>query len=253
MINNEILAHGNWLAEEVIVHFNNQQYEPSTEVKQYINEQWRELLQKYPKVFNGPMIRLLTWHDVDHLEMHMGVTDFATYLATRSLEFSNIFPDQERANPQGMNIIPTTSDQKVLVTRRSLSSEQNPGTLNFIGGYMDIPKEDDSRINVRKEVEREIFEELNVETAKVKKVVVQGLGYDPVHCHPELFTVAYLDKSSKEILADWHKAKDAKEANNIMFFDSNELINLSDNDQLPFPTCWSFDVGLKMFRDIILN
>ena len=248
MKNSPILTQGSWSADEVIVRFSNQSYTPSAEVQQYIDQQWQKLVNIYPKMFNGEMLRLLTWKNDDRLEMHMGTTSFAAYLATRPPEFKSLFPNQERANPQGMNIIPVTSDRKILVTRRSLNSEQNPGTLNFIGGYMNTPKEAEASINVRREVEREIFEELGVETTKIQNVVVQGLGYDPVHCHPELFTVAYLAKSSDEILTDWHTAQDAKEANNIMFFSSEELIELSDKGKLPFPTCWSFEIGLQIYR-----
>ena len=63
------------------------------------------------------------------------------------------------------------------------------------------------RIDISLEIKRELSEELNIAPPEFEKALVQGVGYDPIHCHPELFVVAYLQKTSEAISRDWLRAR----------------------------------------------
>lgn len=245
MNGSEILTKGNWNASEVDVHVEGT-FIPSERVQAHVDEMWSKMLEKFPAIFNGPLLRLCSWTVDSALHMEMEKTDFAAYLATREPSFETEFPGELRADPQGMNIVAITSDSKVIITRRSIHSEQNPGTLNFIGGYVDLPTDGSKNINLSDQAKRELEEELYILPEQVSQITVRGLGYDPNHCHPELFIVAQVSVHSDDILANWKRAKDAKEANAVMAMDKEELVARHLEKNLPFPTCWSFEIGMQL-------
>ena len=241
-----IVVQGYWEPSQVVLDVQGS-FVPSDNVRQHIQANWEEKVKKHPKIFNGSMVRIKSFSASSQLILETELTDFAAYLATREPSFSQEFNDQERANPLGMNIIPLTSDKKVIITRRSLTSEHNPGTLNFIGGYIDPDlKDKKSPLSIETQVKRELEEELNILPTQVKKIVIQGIGYDPYVCHYEMFTVAILNKSATEIEADWSRGIDSTEANKVMFISLQELKERAVDNTLPFPPCWSFSIGTKL-------
>ncbi len=244
----DILVKGQWAERDVQIVLSGNSYSPPEVVKKYIQERWLVKLEQYPRMFNGPLVRLEKWEADTMLRITVGLTDFASYMVTREPNFAQLFSGQERANPQGTNVILITSDDKVLVTKRSEKSEQNPGTLNFIGGYINVPAGNVSTISVGDEVRREVLEELNIAPDRHESITVQGIGYDPIHCHPELFIMSKLSKSSQEILSDWNRAQDAHESERVFFVDKKDLIDGRVPDMLGLPTCWSFQTGLMLFK-----
>jgi hypothetical protein len=243
----EILATGIWAASDVKVSIKGN-YSPTQNLQKYINGEWNNLVKKFPQIYNGPMLGLVTWEVRENALMLVAQkTDYASYLATRPPNFSERFLQEQRADPIGMNIVSITLDRKLIVTCRSLESEQNPGTLNFIGGYIDPPSDPKIlKVDVESQAKRELKEELNVDESKVREIIVCGLGYDPFYCHPELFLVAILEKTSREILDEWSLARDAKEAYQVMTIEKETLLAQYHTNSLPYPTCWSFEIGLKL-------
>ncbi|SIR01449.1 hypothetical protein SAMN05880590_110131 [Rhizobium sp. RU35A] len=189
--------------------------------------------------FDGSLLRLDDLRvDQGRLVLQASRTCYSAYVATRHPEFAVAHPDARRADPLGMTALVVTADDHVIVTRRSLTADQNPGALYLIGGYAEPPEVDGS-VDLFQEIAREIAEEIAVTDLVRSASSAIGMGYDPVFCHPELFFVTPSRSSAADILKVARQARDRGEASRILayplaaFFSGRSV--LADA-----PETWSF-------------
>lgn len=199
---------------------------------------WDRFLARHPAAFDGQLLRMAVHRIEDNrLTITAQSTCFSAYVATRHAGFAEENPQAARADPLGLTVVLVTADQHVIVTRRSLTAEQNPGALYLIGGYAE-PAEGEE-IDLFDEAARELAEEVAVTDIDRATAFAIGLGYDPVHCHPELFLLASSRSASAEILHSARHAPDRNEAAELFASPLSHILN--DEDFMPGSArTWSF-------------
>lgn len=246
-MNKEIIIQGERPVDTVLL-INEGEFTPSKDVQSHIAQFWERFKQKYPRAFSGPMLRLHSWMD-DHNKLLLKTqsTDYAAYIGTRDRNFRERYSENDCAKPLGMTVIPVTEEGKIVVTRRSLRLEQNPGSLYFIGGYIESGVDKfGTEVTIWQDIKREVKEELNVEGESIKKGTFLGVAYDPSYFHPEVFVKLHLNKTAKEVLELWLHAQDKEEAEEILVFDQESLLKHYRNNTLPYPLTWSFKTGIEL-------
>ncbi len=199
---------------------------------------WDRFLERHPTAFDGQLLRLAE-HRIENggLTIMAQSTSFSAYVVTRHAGFAAEHPDAERSDPLGLTIILVTGDQQVIVTKRSLTAEQNPGALYLIGGYAEPGASEE--VDLFDEAARELAEEVAVTDIERSTAFAIGLAYDPVHCHPELFILASSRSTSAVILDGAHHAPDRNEAAELFASPLSDILN--DDGFLPdAPRTWSF-------------
>jgi 8-oxo-dGTP pyrophosphatase MutT (NUDIX family) len=251
----DILAAGLWRCDQVKCSYSPEKGESESVDPAYINEFWNSYQRRYPSAFNGQMLGLIGIErcDTDALRLAVKRTSYAEYVATRDHSFPITHPRMRRANPIGITALALTSDDQVVVTRRSASAEQNPGMPYFVGGYAEPPLNEQLPDDlICANALRELTEELGV--ANIDAMIAIGMAMDRVYCHPEMFVTTRLRVRASEIQESWERATGRQEASKLMFLPVAELLSTADEVLFPDGVTWSFAVGtflLKQCRERI--
>lgn len=200
---------------------------------------WRTTLAKRPTAFDGALLRL-DGHQVseDRLRLTASRTTFSAYVATRDPRFADDHPGEARADPLGMTAIVTTADRQAIVTRRSLSADQNPGALYFVGGYAE-PRGAGDTVNLFDDAAREIAEEIAVTDLDRATSYAIGLAYDPLYCHPELIFLTVSASTAAAILVGARDAPDRDEAAELIAVPLSDLLD-GRGGPTHAPRTWSY-------------
>ncbi len=162
--------------------------------------------------------------DGERLSISASRTCFSAYVATRHPSFASEHPHADRADPLGLTAIVLTADGNVMVTKRSLLADQNPGGLYLIGGYAE-PGESDGPVDIFNEIAREVEEEIAVGDVSRSEAVAIGLAYDPVFCHPELFLLMPSKSTAADILSGADAAPDRNEASELLVYSVDDVLD----------------------------
>lgn len=222
------------------------------EVERRRQANWAAHLGRNPAAFDGSLLRLDAFHsDGAHLRIQSSRTCYSAYVATRHPDFAAEHPGCQRADPLGMTAVVLSADRQVIVTRRSLVADQNPGALYLIGGYAD-PPQGDGKLDLFLEIAREIREELAVTDLVRSASFAIGLAYDPVFCHPELFFLTASQSDAGAIIAGANQAPDRNEAAKLFVcpvtaFLANP-VSLHDT-----PQTWSYATARAFLRNHMLS
>ncbi|WP_307146561.1 NUDIX domain-containing protein [Rhizobium tibeticum] len=209
---------------------------------------WSEFAAKRPPAFDGQLLRLKSFAAEEHsLTLLVERTTFSAYITTRAPEFINAFPKSGRADPLGLTVLVVSRDGKLVLTQRSLSAEQNPGAIYFIGGYAE-PSKIDGDVDLFGEAAREVKEEVGIDDLDLDRTWVIGLAYDPVYCHPELFFLAQSELSEQEIVEKSASAVDRQEAHNLYFAPLELALSQKSGNLSDLPKTWSYDRGVNFAK-----
>ncbi|OLP57028.1 hypothetical protein BJF92_21205 [Rhizobium rhizosphaerae] len=172
---------------------------------------WAAFAGKRPEAFDGRLLRMAQ-HSVtdDALRITAQETRFSAYIATRDPNFTLRHPGVGRADPLGLTAAVLAVDGQLILTRRNLTAEQNPGCLYLVGGYAEPGST--GTVDLLAEAAREVAEELAVTDLLRDEALAIGLAYDPVHCHPELFLLLPSASRAEDILRQVEEAQDRTEA-----------------------------------------
>jgi 8-oxo-dGTP pyrophosphatase MutT (NUDIX family) len=222
-------------------------FEPQDRVEEVRKSTWAAVCAKRPAAFDGSLLRMASyWVDGERLSIAASRTRFSAYVATRHPAFASEYPDADRADPLGLTAIVLTTDGNVIVTKRSLLADQNPGGLYLIGGYAE-PGESDGRVDLFNEIAREVEEEIAVRDVSRSEAIAIGLAYDPVFCHPELFLLMPSKSTAADILSGADAAPDRNEASELLFYSVDDL--LDDNGPHKYAALtWSFIKARKFLQ-----
>ncbi|WP_017965488.1 hypothetical protein [Rhizobium leguminosarum] len=186
---------------------------------------WAAVCAKRPAAFDGALLRMASYRvEGERLSIAASRTRFSAYVATRHPAFASEHPHADRADPLGLTAIVLTSDGKVIVTKRSLLADQNPGGLYLIGGYAE-PGESDGPVDLFNEIAREVEEEISVGDVAPSEAVAVGLAYDPVFCHPELFLLMPSKSTAADIVSGADGAADRDEASELLFYSVDDILD----------------------------
>jgi 8-oxo-dGTP pyrophosphatase MutT (NUDIX family) len=122
----------------------------------------------------------------DRLSLVLGRTDYRQFVGTRTgVALAEPLHSDGLANPLGTSVVAVTADEHVLVARRPLDSDINPGRWFLVGGFLE-PSDLTDGGGVFGGAEREVREELGLDAQDVSGTRCTGLVYDEVVLHPEL-------------------------------------------------------------------
>lgn len=222
-------------------------FELQNRVEEVRKSTWAALCAKRPAAFDGALLRMASyWVEGERLSIAASRTRFSAYVATRHPTFGFEYPDADRADPLGLTAIVLTGDGNVIVTKRSLLADQNPGGLYLIGGYAE-PGESDGPVDLFNEIAREVEEEIAVRDVTRSEAVAVGLAYDPVFCHPELFLLMPSKSTAADILSGAEAAPDRNEASELLFYSVDDILD-DNGPHMNAALTWSFIKARKFLQ-----
>jgi hypothetical protein len=145
----------------------------------------------------------------DSIILNLGYTDFGEYLLTDVThpEWCDKYGPSIMSNPLSISAITVTSDNFILLGRRSDSVIDQPGMIQTLpGGFIHPPE------SITDATIHELFEELAVDSNEIIKIIVIGLARMRKSGKPELLLKINLNLSLSEIssrcgIDDWEFIK----------------------------------------------
>jgi 8-oxo-dGTP pyrophosphatase MutT (NUDIX family) len=184
------------------------------------NEQIIKAKERNSLLFNGPLAHVKNWVTYeDTLHLHLGLTDYKSYVCTREREFKNMFPDIQAATPLAVCAAIITTDRKIIVEQRK-GVDIYDGFFHVAGGFLD-PENDlysDGIPDPVKCIVREVKEEVGLDVSS-DSLILLGLAEDTIVPHYELCYLTYLNISSDEVKSNFEMAETDGEFNNPIFID----------------------------------
>ncbi|WP_246651683.1 NUDIX hydrolase [Rhizobium laguerreae] len=222
-------------------------FELQDRVEEVRKSTWAAVCAKRPAAFDGSLLRMASYQvDGERLSIAASRTRFSAYVATRHPAFASEHPHADRADPLGLTAIVLTADGNVIVTKRSLLADQNPGGLYLIGGYAE-PGDSDGPVDIFNEIAREVEEEIAVGDVSRSEAVAIGLAYDPVFCHPELFLLMPSKSTAADILSGADAAPDRNEASELLFYSVDDILD-DNGPHKNAALTWSFIKARKFLQ-----
>ncbi|WP_292120114.1 NUDIX hydrolase [Mesorhizobium sp.] len=198
---------------------------------------------KRPNAYDGQLAGLRgAWRGEAGLRLDLVPVSFSWYLATRDQELKIDWP---RADPIGTTTIVRTSDDHVLISKRSLEVDQNPGGLYFVGGFAEFTTE--GQVDLFANACREVAEETGLQIQQIVAATrLLGLEYDPEFPHPEAFFEMRLAIAADALVAALQSFKH-EEIANFSVVRGPEFLSITTADA---PLTWSFKTGRRLFAEL---
>ncbi|CAN1230711.1 Nudix hydrolase 9 [Linum grandiflorum] len=210
---------------------------PNSELEDSIAQIWEERVQRNSSLYNGKKFRYggysvpdggVAGGVVTHACLHLGLTDYRTFIGTNlnplwenflapSEEFLTVDDAtlcQHTASPLGNGAIVVTSDNEIVVLRRSENVGEFPGYFVFPGGHpepgqieassaTDVIRNEDLNKKVSEEmfdsISREVVEEIGVPATSLSSPIFIGLSRRNLNVRPAAFFFMNCSLPSKEI------------------------------------------------------
>lgn len=237
---------------------------PDTTLENSISEIWGQRAQKNNSLYNGQKFRYgghILLHEGGtnqdpHVCLQLGLTDYRTFVGTNlnPLWEKFLVPSeddcircQHTSSPLGNGAIVETSDQKIIVLRRSNNVGEFPGSFVFPGGHPE-PQEvgitshqyvkdlaGSELINQKVSQEmfdsiiREVVEEIGVPTASLCTPVFIGISRRDLNVRPAAFFFIKCSLESKEIQHLYLNAQDGFESTQLHAVSTTDLENMTSN------------------------
>lgn len=201
-----ILFTGRFLYHQVQIHWDAQKRVLPADLTTQIDNFWNEHILQTPKsqfVFNGALCRLNKWQTAPNsLHLYLGRTDYKELLFTNHLfrQGKSHLEFEYRSNALGVSAVVTSSDNQLILIKRSQRVGENPGVYDVLGGH--IHPEEHTRNGIPdpfSAIEEELHEELNVSFER-EAIVCIGLLETTTTKKPELIFQAQSDRAAKDIL-----------------------------------------------------
>ncbi|CAN0910880.1 Nudix hydrolase 9, partial [Linum grandiflorum] len=205
---------------------------PNSELEDSIAQIWEERVQRNSSLYNGKKFRYggysvpdggVAGGVVTHACLHLGLTDYRTFIGTNlnPLWENFLAPSeddatlcQHTASPLGNGAIVVTSDNEIVVLRRSENVGEFPGYFVFPGGHpepgqieassaTDVIRNEDLNKKVSEEmfdsISREVVEEIGVPATSLSSPIFIGLSRRNLNVRPAAFFFMNCSLPSKEI------------------------------------------------------
>lgn len=196
-----------------------------SELEALRQQTWKDLLTRYPASFDGELLGLSALEVSDtKVCFRCRKTSYSYYVMTREPDFTERHPGVTRADPIGVTVIVLSRDEKVLVSTRSDAAEQNPGALYFVGGYASFRDEPDETCFFA-DARREVFEETAVSIDERADVLLLGIFYDPVFCHPEVTVLLRCGEAFDQMERRFNAAVDRGETKDFFGVPLHDLLS----------------------------
>ena len=178
-----------------------------------IENYWQSLPKQH--IFNGALARLDHWAATSvHCQLVLSPSDYRTLLYSNQhiehIKESWGFKYLSRA--LGISVVTTSSDNQIIIMKRSANVGEYPNCYDVFGGHVDIGSNGASC--VYDAMAQEIKEEMDLDAADYDLSLI-GLIETTATKKPELVFQAQISKASKDIIKNAKKSKDNIEFSNI--------------------------------------
>lgn len=226
-----VLAKGPFLKENVQVVWDNNPFFYPVEFLNEIEKYWQKI--KAPHIFNGELIRLNKVRSTDiKLQLDLSLSNYATLLFSNAhvKRIVNKWGNQYLSNALGISAVVVSSDEKIVLMKRSSNVGEFPNCLDVFGGHIDKP-EIGFKPDVYASMEKELAEELALANADFDLDVL-ALVQANVNQKPELVFSAFVEKNFKQIVKDAEKADDRFEWETVTGISVAELGSFLETERM---------------------
>lgn len=154
-------------------------------------------------LFSGSMTRLMGWSaGPTALHLDLGPTDYRTFVGTNLLhpEIAERYSTNALANPLGISIAVITSDNQIVLQKRSQYVFELPGYYHVGGGNVEpIDVAGPNAPGIAETVRRELDEELAIKPDQIANLICLGLAENANVHKPDLLVASHITLSSTEI------------------------------------------------------
>lgn len=196
-----------------------QQKRPNDMLKM-INKYWDSLPKK--SLFNNKLVRLNSWAlTANRCTLYIGATDYSTLLFSNKFSHEIIVTWGEiyLSRALGVSAVIVSSDNKLLMIKRSKDVGEFPDYFDIVGGHIDI-SEMGQEINVFHSMKTELIEELNLKEQEYTIQLV-GLLETAFFKKPELVFYCQTSKAIRSIIQCARSAKDAYEYSELFWLENS--------------------------------
>jgi len=195
-----LLATGPWTRPQIQTTWSDTSSHTITpEIQTVIDHEWSlASARSNIHLFDGPMCRLESFSTTPReLLLNLSPTSYKQFLGT-NLSNANIadhFGQQSLANPVGLSVALFTTDDQLLLGRRSHNVAYYPDRVHPFAGALE-PRDKSS---VFAGILRELHEELRLDENEIHDLVCLGLAQDNSLRQPELIFSARTSRTTAEI------------------------------------------------------
>jgi 8-oxo-dGTP pyrophosphatase MutT (NUDIX family) len=206
MIEFELLVHGCYRADQVIMQYDPTLRMPITPtIQAWMDTTWEQLLaqarEKGIPLFDAPLFRYV--HAASHpdgtLHITVGDTGYKEYVTTRIPEFAQQHARQELGNALAVCSVVETSDDYILLDKRQ-GVDVYVGRYHVIGGFFERDLDMATNPDPFAAIRREIREETGIQATDIKEQFSLGVVYDLTTPHAEMCFLTRLNISWQEVL-----------------------------------------------------
>lgn len=205
---------------QVVINWNPEKREFPLELTQQIDSFWQQKIVETGKnqfIFNGELCRLKDWRvQKDQLTLDLGLSDYKELLYSNqfTIEIEERFGKDSLSRALGVSAILVSSDEQIILIKRSRVVGENPGDLDVLGGHIHPQENAVSGIpDPFLAIKDEIKEELNLDLAENEPLTCIGLIETTTTKKPELIFQTKSRLTSGEItqLASSKKSEEIAE------------------------------------------
>ena len=206
MIEFELLAHGCYRPDQVVMKYNpTRRMTITPEIQAWMDIVWEQRLaqarERGTPLFDAPLFRYVdaASHPDGTLHVVVGDTSYKEYVTSRTPEFAQRHSRQELGNALSVCSVVETSDDHILLDKRQ-GVDVYVGRYHVIGGFferrLDMAADPDPFGAMR----REIREETGIQATDIKEQFCLGVVYDLATPHAEMCFLMRLNIPWQEVL-----------------------------------------------------
>jgi len=190
-----------------------------------IERAWAKKLETHPKTYDGFKFRL---HAVvksdDKVTLQVGLTNYKEYVGTQTNPRLRAAGNAHLSNALGCECVLTTSDNKIVLLRRSRAVAFASGLYNGPSGHAEpqyVWNKNNSREVLRDGIVREIVEEVGIPEKALSEPRLIGVMRD-ADLKPDCLFVVETTQTSGEVKEGYRHALEAWESERLAFVDSED-------------------------------
>jgi hypothetical protein len=194
------------------------------QTESYFQNEWDEQVKKAKErnslLFNGPLLHVAGWEQIENnIVLQLGLTDYKSYVCSRTKEFKRKFREIQRAMPLAVCVALITSDNKLILEQRKGVDIYND-FFHVVGGFLDPNKDlgQDGLPDPFMAIIREVREEIGL-LINFENLLLLGLSEDKIVPHYELCFKSKIKLSSLDVQNKFNEIKTDGEFNYPQFID----------------------------------
>jgi 8-oxo-dGTP pyrophosphatase MutT (NUDIX family) len=206
MIEFELLAHGFYRPEQVIIKYDSSLRMPITpDLQAWMDILWQQQVERASergtRLFDAPLFRYVdaTSRSDGTLSIVVGDTSYKEYVTTRTPEFSQGHSRQESGNALAVSSVVETSDGSILLDKRQ-GVDVYAGRYHVIGGFFERNLDMTTAPDPFAAIRREIREETGIQITDIREQFCLGVVYDLTTPHAEMCFLTRLNIPWKKVL-----------------------------------------------------